>query len=294
MSDALDRAVARIEFKDLAGQQVFFDTKFVVNTKDPAFIGNLKGLGYVNAEYVISSLRQQMVAADLRLVDKIEDADFVVEARLGAVGVDNNEVVYGLPANNGLSGAASLVTNGTPIPAIPELSVARKIVQVGAAKIGVFAYNRRTREPVWQAGISQATSNANDTWVLGVGPFQQGTIYRGSLFAGTKLQVPAIRIADDEPAALASDLDPMRGYAEEMHFTRPVPKDVNVKPAGFYQSANEQLPAESSGTQAGSGAAAPAAAAGNAGPGSAPGVGGTKGSTGAGRDPPPVSTSPKS
>jgi len=173
MSDALDRAVARIEFKDLAGQQVFFDTKFVVNTKDPAFIGNLKGLGYVNAEYVISSLRQQMVAADLRLVDKIEDADFVVEARLGAVGVDNNEVVYGLPANNGLSGAASLVTNGTPIPAIPELSVARKIVQVGAAKIGVFAYNRRTREPVWQAGISQATSNANDTWVLGVGPFSK-------------------------------------------------------------------------------------------------------------------------
>jgi uncharacterized membrane protein YgcG len=287
MSDAVDRAVARIDFKDLAGQQVFFDTKFVVNTKDPAFIGNLKGLGYVNAEYVISSLRQQMVAADLRLVDKVEDADFVVEARLGAVGVDNNEIVYGLPANNGLSGAASLVSNGPPIPSIPELSVARKIVQVGAAKIGVFAYNRRTREPVWQAGISQATSNAKDTWVLGVGPFQQGTIYRGSLFAGTKLQMPAIRPEDEAPAGLASDLDPLRGYAEEMHFQRPAPKDLNVKPAGFHQPDSETPPTGSSGNVSGGGAAASSAASGSGGS-SAGGAGGAGGSA------PPVQTSPKS
>src|SRR5262245_18018788 len=62
MSDAVDRAVGQIDFRDLAGQKVFFDTRFIVNTKDPAFIYNVKGLGYVNAEYVISSLRQQMIA----------------------------------------------------------------------------------------------------------------------------------------------------------------------------------------------------------------------------------------
>lgn len=231
MSDAVDRAISQIDFRDLATQKVFFDTKYVVNTKDPAFIGNLKGLGYVNAEYVISSLRQQMVAADLRLVDKIEEADYVVEARLGAVGVDNNEVVYGLPANNGLAGAATLMPNAPALPTIPELSVARRTVQVGAAKVGVFAYDRVTREPVWQAGISQAASNANDTWLLGIGPFQQGTIYRGTQFAGSKLNGPKARITDDVPQELYSGLDPEQLYSEEYHFRRPGQRDEQVRPA---------------------------------------------------------------
>lgn len=231
MSDAVDRAVAQLDFRDLASQKVYFDTKYVVNTKDPAFIGNLKGLGYVNAEYVISSLRQQMVAADLRLVEKIEEADFVVEARLGAVGVDNNEVVYGLPANNGLSGAATLVPNAPVLPTIPELSVARRTVQVGAAKIGVFAYDRVTREPVWQAGISQAASNAHDTWLLGIGPFQQGTIYRGTQFAGDKIRSSKPVPEDCPPQELYGDLDPIQLYSEEYHFRRPTRLDEQVRPA---------------------------------------------------------------
>ena len=265
MSDAVDRAVAQIDFKDLSGQKVFFDTKFVVNTKDPAFIGNLKGLGYVNAEYVISSLRQQMVAADLRLQDKLEEADFVVEARLGAVGVDNNEVVYGLPASAPYSAAANVVSNGPSIPSLPELSVARKIVQVGAAKIGVFAYERQTREPVWQAGISQAVSNARDSWILGIGPFQEGTIYRGTQFAGSQMQIPGIRplppIFSDEESEEDNEAEPkpddedepLKQYAEEHLFRRPtVQNDRHVQ-----QSSATQVIAEA---KAGQNATAPSAA----------------------------------
>lgn len=245
MSDAVDRAVAQIDFHDLAGQQVYFDHKFVVNTKDPAFIGNTKGLGFVNAEYIISSLRQQMVAADLRLVDKIEDANYVVEARLGAVGVDNNEVVYGLPANNGISGAASLVPNTPALPSIPELSVARKVLQVGAAKIGVFAYDRATRVPVWQAGISQATSSAKDTWVLGVGPFQQGTIYRDTQFAGSKLRSPILNDQEREQDALAHGADPWQQYSEEIHFRQPTRKSNDVSRADYQEPGKLPLEAKS-------------------------------------------------
>lgn len=154
MSDAVDRAISQIDFHELKGQKVYFDTKYIVNPKDPQFLATFKGLGFVNAEYIVSSLRQQMVAADLRLQDKIEEADFVVEARLGAVGVDNNEIVYGIPASGPVSSSAASMIAGTPLPVIPEISFARKNVQVGAAKVGVFAYDRRTRQPVWQAGIS--------------------------------------------------------------------------------------------------------------------------------------------
>ncbi|MFO0868988.1 MAG: DUF6655 family protein [Pirellulales bacterium] len=230
MSDAVDRAVAQIDFRDLAGQKVFFETRYLVNTKDPQFLGNQKGLGFVNAEYVTSSLRQQMVAADLRLQDKIEEADFVVEARLGAVGVDNNEIIYGLPASAPLSTAASTMMGGPPLPTIPEISFARKNVQVGAAKVGVFAYDRRTRQPVWQAGISQAMSDARDSWVLGVGPFQRGTIYKGTQFAGTRLDVPGLSKlppldVEEEPAspeqqAGVSD-DPYSFYSHDHLFAQP-------------------------------------------------------------------------
>lgn len=236
MSDAVDRAVAQIDFTDLAGQKIFFDTKYIVNTKDPQFIGNQKGLGFVNAEYVIGSLRQQMVAADCRLQEKVEDADFVVEARLGAVGVDNNEVIYGMPASQPYSAAATAMGSVPPIPALPEIAIAKKIIQVGAAKVGVFAYDRRTKGPVWQAGLSQAMSDAKDSWILGIGPFQRGTIYKGTQFAGSKLRVPALTplpSVDQEMEPAGTDAgnglkDPLRengvSYSEEFLFRRLTPQ----------------------------------------------------------------------
>lgn len=238
MSDAVDRAVSQIDFRDLAGQKVFFETKYIVNTKDPQFLGNQKGLGFVNAEYITSSLRQQMVAADLRLQEKAEEADFIVEARLGAVGFDNNEIVYGIPASAPLSAAASTMITGTPLPAIPEISFARKNVQVGAAKVGVFAYDRRTRRPVWQAGISQAMSDARDSWVLGIGPFQRGTIYKGTQFAGTQLNVPGLSKlppldaeSDPTPAEPAGDTpDALLLYSQDHLFHKPAEIAAESRP----------------------------------------------------------------
>ncbi len=80
---------------------------------------------------------------------------------------------------------ASTVISGTPsIPSFPELSVAKRELKSGAAKVAVFAYDRASHEAIWQSGIEQANSSARDTWVLGVGPLQQGTIYKSARFAG--------------------------------------------------------------------------------------------------------------
>jgi hypothetical protein len=82
---------------------------------------------------------------------------------------------------------------------IPELSVAKREVKSAAAKIAVFAYDRETREPLWQSGVAQAGSNARDTWILGVGPIQYGSIYRGTRFAGKRIGLSQLR-ADDAVA----------------------------------------------------------------------------------------------
>ncbi len=178
VSDAVDRSVAHIDFSALSGEKVYFDTQYVTN---------VKGAGFVNAEYIISSLRQQMASSNCLLQEKKEDADFVVEARVGALGTDDTEVNIGLPSNNALSAASTLMAGAPALPPLPEISFARRHDIMGASKVAVFAYHRETKEPVWQSGISTARSVSKDAWVLGAGPFQQGSIYNGVRFAGAKL-----------------------------------------------------------------------------------------------------------
>lgn len=224
VSDAVDRAVARIDFSDLAGQKVFLETKYIKNVK------NLNMVEFVNEEYIVSALRQQLFAANCQVQDKPEEAEYIVEARVGAVGTDGHDVIYGLPANNGLNSAASLVTSTPALPSIPELSVAKRSQQLGAAKIGVFAYHRKTRTPVWQAGISQSRSTSKDYWVMGIGPFQKGTIVNGTQFAGAKLSLPLI---NDTPETDPAEPAPLAAYQDEIHFGKPLPeeKPIPVRPA---------------------------------------------------------------
>jgi hypothetical protein len=204
-SDAVDRSVAMIDFSPLEGQKVYFDAKY---------LQDYKGIGFVNSNYVVSSLRQQMFAAGCLLQEKAEDADYIVEARMGTLGNDEHNIVYGIPANNGLSAAAIAVPNSPPLPAIPEISFARRDDLMGASKIAAFAYHRETQSVVWQSGLSVARSTAKDTWVLGAGPFERGTIHDGWSFAGTRLQLPFLRRKPPEPAPVAS-------YKQPLLFERP-------------------------------------------------------------------------
>ena len=184
-SDAVDMAVSQIDFRPLGGQQVYLDTQY---------LKNIKGIGFTNAEYIISSIRQQMVGAGCLLQDEKDEATYVVEARIGALGTDDHDIVYGLPASNALSNAAAAVGGMPTIPTIPEISFARKNDQSAAAKIAVFAYHNESRERVWQSGIAVSKSTAKDTWILGAGPFQSGTVYDGVQFAGSQLE---LRLSDE-------------------------------------------------------------------------------------------------
>jgi len=179
MSDAVDRTIARIDFGPLSGKTVFLDT---------TYLKPVKGLLFVNGDYVVSSLRQQMVAAGCLLQEDKASAEFIIEGRVGALGTDGHEVTYGIPASTGLSNAASLLANAPPIPMIPEISVARKNDYRGAAKIALFAYHRETRRPVWQSGVTVSASDAKEAWVFGAGPIQYGTIFDGTRFAGDQVR----------------------------------------------------------------------------------------------------------
>ncbi len=236
-SDAVDRAISHVDFSPLAGETVYFDTQY---------IRNVKSVGFVNAEYIISALRQQLLSAGCRLVPNEAAAKVIVEARVGALGADQHELTYGLPANNLLSSLSSLAPGTPTVPTVPEIAIAKKNNQSAAAKIGVFAYYRDSREPIWQSGVKQARSRSREVWVLGAGPYQSGSIYDGPRFAGNKVQ------GLFESPGSSRDPDLQNDYFREIVFADPTspatPTDTPGPPAVSFASQTADIEAPTLGT----------------------------------------------
>lgn len=169
ISTAVDRAIDGMNFKPLAGKDVYLDTTFME--------------GIIDKNYVISSLRQHMLSQGCVLAPSKDQATYVVEVRAGAVGTNHHDVMVGVPA---LSLPGASLMPGVP-SAIPEIAFAKTTDQKGVAKIAAFAYNQRTGQPVWQSGVFPIVTDAKDTWIFGTGPFQRGTIYDRTHFAGSRL-----------------------------------------------------------------------------------------------------------
>ncbi len=205
VSDAIDRAVQSMNVRTLSGQSVFLDDSKLTDV--------------VDKNYLVSTLRQYLLANGCQLRDKRDEADFIVEARAGAVGTDRNDLLFGLPSMN-----VPQIPLVQPIPAvIPEIPIAKRKDQRGIAKIAIFAYHRQTGTPVWQSGIVQQESSENDVWILGAGPFQRGTIYQGTEFAGSAL--------GNEPSTTKSgvhrlppvDLAHENTFSPPQHFAKQTP-----------------------------------------------------------------------
>lgn len=198
ISDAMDRAVSRIGFRAVSGKKVYLDSVPLSGVTDSA--------------YLISLLRQHMLAEGCLMMDKREEADYVVEVRAGAVGTDRCDVMFGVPATT--------VPDMVPVPgvpsSIPEMALARKTEQRAVAKIAVFAYNRRTGRPVWQSGVVPVESKAKDVWLFGAGPFQRGTIYEGTEFAGERIAIPLTTPGKEDGSKLGEV-----SVADQAYFAEP-------------------------------------------------------------------------
>ena len=73
ISNAVDNAVEKLDFHELSGHKVFFDTDFLKSVRSDNF---------VSKDYVISAIRHQLVANGALVQDSRESADTIVEACL--------------------------------------------------------------------------------------------------------------------------------------------------------------------------------------------------------------------
>jgi hypothetical protein len=221
ISDAIDRAVQSINLQTLAGQSVYLDD---------SRLGEV-----VDRNYLVSTLRQHLLASGCALRAERDQADYIVEARAGAIGTDRNDLLFGVPSMN-----VPQILPVQPVPAaIPEVPIAKRRDQRGIAKIAVFAYHRETGMPVWQSGIAHQESSSNDVWILGAGPFQRGTIYEGTEFAGKKLG--SEKTHDGENLRPR----PQKSLARELIFTTPQQIAQRSQPqqdadAGVVQAAHQE------------------------------------------------------
>lgn len=163
ISNAVDQALDKTDYRVFSGQNVFIDDKY---------------LECVDKPYVLGSIRHRSLVAGANLVAKAEDADIIIEPRSGSVGTDNKDSFIGMPQMS-LPG---------PLPiSIPEVRLMSRTSQTATAKLGVVAYDAKTKHVLGQGGMAMAKADDNNWTFLGIGPYQNGSV-RTELNRGTNAQ----------------------------------------------------------------------------------------------------------
>jgi hypothetical protein len=173
ISHSIDDTVSHLDFRMLAGKRVYLDSQYLDTVTDKS--------------YLISSLRQHILACGCLLQEERKKATYVVEARAGSIGTDRNDMLIGVPQMSIPS-----VMPGIPGAMIPEVALAKKSNRRAVAKIAVFAYNRISGDPIWQSGTLEAVSRERNSWLFGAGPFQRGSLHKGTEFDEQRLVVPLL------------------------------------------------------------------------------------------------------
>ena len=171
LTNAWDTALQKVDFRPLTGVPVYLDTTNVAA---------------VDQGWVVSSLRQALLMQGVLLRDKPEKAQWIVEARVGAYGTNEQNWLLGVPQ---LSIPPTLT--GVPQGTIPEIPLVKKSDQEGVAKLALFAYDRSSGQIVWSSGTLLAIATSKDVYVGGLGPFQSGSIRSGTELMGVRLPLPS-------------------------------------------------------------------------------------------------------
>lgn len=150
IANAVDQSLDKVDFSPLADSNVFVEEKY---------------LDCVDKGYVVGSLRHRLLRHGAALVAKPEEADVILEVRTGAVGTDLSSSFMGMPEIT-LPGMLS----------IPEVKLISRDAQKAAAKIGLVAYDAKTKRLLGEGGISSSFADDTNTFVLGMGPVQHGTL----------------------------------------------------------------------------------------------------------------------
>jgi len=118
LSDAVDDALERQDIPYVEGRKVFLSNAFLKS---------------YDAEYVLGSIRAKLSENGAHLVEARGDADVIVEARSGAIGIDSSSTLFGIPSIPLVIPAAGSIK-------LPDLALYKSAKADSIAKIALLAY----------------------------------------------------------------------------------------------------------------------------------------------------------
>lgn len=175
LSDAVDAALSKIQFTPLQNKKVYFNDKFIEGS---------------DTKYVIGRVRQKLLDEGAYLQDDMGKSEIVLELIVGALGTDQYEFLVGIPQLSGLP-----MSTAIPIPpALPEIPIIKRTNQQAIAKLKLYAYERSTGALVALSSEPPSKTHNQSTWLLGLGPYETGTVRRDGQIAGESIPLPEISL----------------------------------------------------------------------------------------------------
>lgn len=120
LSNAVDLAVDNMELPIIDGRDVFLEEAY---------------LEAYDSKYLIGSVRAILSENGARLVDEKANADVIIEARSGALGIDSSESLLGIPS-------VPIIVPGAGTLTFPELVLYKSSKAQSVSKIALLAYDR--------------------------------------------------------------------------------------------------------------------------------------------------------
>lgn len=181
ISSAIDKSLDQHNFEPLAGKKVYLETKY---------------LDCVDKNYVLLSLRHRLMMQGVRMMEKADGADAVVEVASGAVGTDGQELFFGIPE----------IPLPPPSPiAIPRLALFMRTKMNGTAKLLLVAYDAKTKAPILPSGAILARSDQKNYNILGAGPVQTGSVPQEIAHATGEVDLSVTSLVNRIPDFTGSD-----------------------------------------------------------------------------------------
>ena len=165
LSESTRKAVDQLSADALRDRSVFVDTSYLISSAFPS----PENLFYV------AELRSKLLISGVRLAEKREAAQIVLEVRSGGIGVDRLEYLLGIPSIY-VSGALETDAGANAPLATPELAIIKNTKQLGFASAAFVAYWRDTGELVASSGPFIGRTLRDDWWFFGFGPRTIGDI----------------------------------------------------------------------------------------------------------------------
>jgi hypothetical protein len=165
LSGAAAEAISQLSTDPLRDRVVYVETVYLSDARQTA----------IELSFLIGELRAKLLQSGVRLVEKRDQAEIVLEVRTGGVGVDRLEFLLGIPAAYFPGFSITTGPGGIPI-STPELALLKSTKQNGFASVSFVAYVAKTGELIATSGPFVGRTNREDFWIFGTGPRTVGDI----------------------------------------------------------------------------------------------------------------------